>query len=272
MILFIFEGDRECPVFKTVQKLFFPKEIEPFICVYKSNIYSLYSRIKQHDLIGMEEEIKVETDTISVLNDILKEQGNYTLDGIDSSEISETYLFFDYDFHHNRGSLEENNIHLKELLDYFCEETEAGKLYINYPMLESLRYTKELPDNDYINYVVSREDCNRFKRLANDFSAYNSFDHLLLSNNPKEAAEKRLRKALTAKKNWLHLISMNVKKANHLCSNSFSMPADKSAIAQPTIFDAQLAKHVRNEDCKVSILNSFPIFIYEYLRELPSES
>lgn len=55
------------------------------------------------------------------------------------------------------------------MLTLFADETENGKLYINYPMIESIRYTKELPDTDYANYIVSREECKDFKRLARDF-------------------------------------------------------------------------------------------------------
>jgi len=262
MILFVFEGDRECPVFESIQKLFFPKETEPFICVYKSNIYSLYSRIKEYDLIGGQEEV----DTLSVLNDILIKQGNFDLSDIEPSQVSEIFLFFDYDFHQNRGTLEDNNCHLKELLKYFDEETEHGKLYINYPMLESIRYTKLLPDREYINYTVLRSECDRFKKLASDFSAYNSFDHLLLSNNPDESEKKKNERERRAKDNWLHLIEMNVAKANHLCHNSNTLPADKSEIQQNLIFEAQLLKYVLTDECKVSILNSFPIFLYEYLK------
>lgn len=264
MILFVFEGDRECPIFSTLQHLFFPKETEPFICVYKSNIYSLYSHIKQYDLIGGQEGV----DTVSVLNEILVRQGNYELADLNPAQISEIFLFFDYDFHHNRGTLEENNLHLKELLDYFNEETETGKLYINYPMIESLRYTKALPDDDYVNYTVTRTQCSKFKGLANEFSFYNSFDHLTGSGNTNQSEEKRKRQEDDVRQNWYHLIRMNVCKANYLCNDFHSFPEMKSLIGQSQIFGAQLAKHVMTDECRVSILNSFPIFIYEYLEDL----
>jgi len=264
MILFVFEGDRECPIFSSIQHLFFPKEIEPFICVYKSNIYSLYSHIKSYDLIGGQEEVN----TVTVLNEILIKQGNNELSDISPSQISEIFLFFDYDFHHNRGTLEENNCHLKDLLDYFNEETDAGKLYINYPMVESLRYTKTLPDKDYVNYTIKRTECREFKRIASEFSSYSSFDHLVSSKNSNESEYKKNIHEISARQNWLHLIKMNVCKANHLCHGSNSLPDDKSAINQSLIFDAQLLKHVLTSECRVSILNAFPIFIYEYLRDL----
>ena len=57
-------------------------------------------------------------------------------------------------------------------------------------MIESIRYTKELPDPDYANYVVSREECKDFKRLARDFSAYNSLDHILFKDGETPTKEK----------------------------------------------------------------------------------
>lgn len=70
---------------------------------------------------------------------------------------TEIFLFFDYDFQESRLTLEENNRHIGEMLEYFNDETENGKLYINYPMVESVFYTKQLPDKDYQSYYVTRE-------------------------------------------------------------------------------------------------------------------
>ena len=60
------------------------------------------------------------------------------------------------------------------MLETFDNETEYGKLYIDYPMVESIRYTKFLPDANYWTYTISRTDCNRFKGLSAEFSAANS--------------------------------------------------------------------------------------------------
>ena len=64
------------------------------------------------------------------------------------------YLFFDYDFQQSRKSLEENNQSVQCLLDYFNDETENGKLYINYPMSESLFYTRQLPNTDSVSVSI----------------------------------------------------------------------------------------------------------------------
>lgn len=143
----------------------------------------------------------------------------------------------------------------------FADETENGKLYINYPMIESIRYTKELPDNDYANYVVSREECKDFKRLARNFSAYDSLDHILLKDGETPTKEKYMK----VKDNWQFLKQMNVSKANLLIAGVNAMPKEKSVVNQLSIFERQLLLHVK-PNRSVAVLNSFPIFIYEYMK------
>ncbi|MDE7443125.1 MAG: hypothetical protein K2M65_03075, partial [Muribaculaceae bacterium] len=85
------------------------------------------------------------------------------------------------------------------------------------------------------------------------------------------APNKQQAKFEQAKTNWIHLIGMNVAKANLLCHDSHSMPTSKHLIAQPLIFEAQLHKHVGAERCEVAILNSFPLFLFDYLKDLPQK-
>lgn len=161
MILFVFEGDeREPRLYRTLERLYFPKVNDNIICSFGNNIYDLYNELKEYEDGG---------DIVSVMRERLAARGDSTLNGIRSSDISEIFLFFDYDFQNSHLSLEEINQRVEEMLALFADETENGKLYINYPMIESIRYTKELPDNGYANYVVSREECKDFKRLARDF-------------------------------------------------------------------------------------------------------
>lgn len=151
MILFVFEGDeREPRLYRTLERLYFPKVNDNIICSFGNNIYDLYNELKEYEDGG---------DIVSVMRERLAARGDSILNGIRSSDISEIFLFFDYDFQHSHLSLEEINQRVEEMLALFADETENGKLYINYPMIESIRYTKELPDNDYANYVVSREEC-----------------------------------------------------------------------------------------------------------------
>ena len=147
------------------------------------------------------------------------------------------------------------------MLKLFTDETDNGKLYINYPMIESIRYTKELPDDDYVNYTISRSDCHDFKRIASDFSYYRSFDHILFKEGEIPSKEKYLK----IKDNWEYLVTMNVCKANYVVTGNNEMPKGKDVINQALIFDAQKTNYV-DKTKSVAILNSFPLFLYEYLK------
>lgn len=94
------------------------------------NIYMLWKRMKEDDF---------ETDIIEVLresSDEIKE----ILAGLERDDFSEVFLFFDYDGHQQnlRNNEEESDV-LEEMLVNFDNETENGKLYISYPMVEALR-------------------------------------------------------------------------------------------------------------------------------------
>lgn len=264
MILFVFEGQRSEPkLFETLKELFFPKRVDQFVCTYNSNIYSLYSHLAELDVF-QDENVKSSGRTVSILNTILQKKGDDTLANILEAEISEIFLFFDYDFHESRLSLEENNDHLNAMLEYFNDETGNGKLYINYPMIESIKYHKELPDANFVNYTIPRIDCKRFKNTAHEFSYYKSLEYILIPHNPNENIKKQILRIGIAKENWKHLIDMNVSKANYICNSSASYPGKKSDIQQSRIFSNQLLKYVDTEQCCVAILNAFPLFIYDY--------
>ena len=147
------------------------------------------------------------------------------------------------------------------MLDMFDNETENGKLYINYPMVEAIRYTKHLPDSLFYTYTVSRQQCrdNSFKNMADGFSDYKSLDFLTL-NTRRKATEGEI---CSRAENWKLVNEQNVVKANYLCSGDLTRPKDKGIVSQKEIFSAQLQKYVLPTE-SVSILSAFPLFLYEY--------
>lgn len=261
MILFVFEGKDDKIYFESIKRLFFPEKSDTFVCTYNSNIYSLYTKLKEHDVLrGM-----LEVNTVSVFKEILSERGDETLKDIREDEVSEIYLFFDYDFQESSRTLEENNRRLSEMLEYFADETESGKLYINYPMVESLRYTKELPDANYWKYTVARQRCQEesFKHQVHEFSFYRAnLEYIIPAVKPADNEARILLKTDTARQNWRHLITMNLSKSNYVCNGRNEIPEE--ADSQKALFDNQLSKYVETEECKVAILNAFPIFLFEY--------
>lgn len=255
MILFVFEGvEREPRIFKTLKRLFFG-EGEIVVCSFGNNIYELYRQLKSFEGNG---------DIVSLLREI---HADGLPCGVRSSDFSEIYLFFDYDFQNINLSLEEMNRRLKEMLTMFCDETDCGKLFVSYPMLESLSYTKALPDAHFVEYTVFRSDCmaRPFKDLAKEFSFYGSLNFLELPDpahhNIKQHEAERVRQ------NWLHLVRQHTAKANYICNGQNELPADKLDIAQIKIFNGQCDKYLCDGD-QIAVLSGFPLFLYEYFRVL----
>ncbi len=263
MILFVFEGtEREPTLFRTLEYLFFPKGNRNIICSFGNNIYNLYKRINGKD--GFSE------DLVSVLRqDARNKHDNPLKEFSKTSDFSEVFLFFDYDCHNqnktNTLSFADLNRQLKELLSFFDDETDNGKLYINYPMIESIRYTKQLPDSDYFSYTMPVAESCDFKTKANEFSFYKNFDFIEFRSGQKSKELKIPVKERIAeiRNNWNLLKVQNVQKANLICTGNKDMPVSKDAVAQQEIFVSQLKKYV-NANNTVAVLNAFPLFLYEY--------
>ena len=239
MILFIFEGaSYEPKLYEGIKSLFFQKNNNQVLCSFCSSIYTFYKRLKDEfdgfaDVVDV---LKTELEKTDPHNELFKYK---------SADFESIYLFFDYDFY--RGNLKTKNAQIKELLEYFNEETDFGRLFISYPMIESIQYTKKLPDNDFHSYTIKRDESigEKFKKEAKNFCYYKGYAFLKDSLN------------------WMYIVRQNVFKANNLIKGSLSWPLKKDDVNQQAIFDAQLEKHINTNE-EVAILNAFPLFLYYY--------
>ena len=252
MILFVFEGaEREPKIFKTLERLFFGDR-ERIVCSFGNNIYELYRQLKAFDGDG---------DIVS----ILRENDAQLPPSVKSSDFSEIYLFFDYDFQNTNLSLAEMNERLQEMLVLFADETDNGKLYVSYPMVESLCYTKQLPDEHFVEYSILRSDCRErsFKDLAREFSYYGSLDFIELPDSGHHRPGKK--EVAQVRQNWIWLVQQHTSKANYMCEGLQRMPVDKEAVSQERIFDAQCRKYLCDGE-RIAIMNGFPLFLFDYFK------
>lgn len=261
MILFIFEGKKTEPnIFKTIEKLYFQNPNEQKICCFGYNIYELYRLMNDSDFT--ENIISVIRQKTASRND------NSIPDDADISDFSEVFLFFDYDFQNSNLPLYELNVEIKEMLEFFSDETENGKLYINYPMVESIKCTNELPDSLYYKYEVSRDNCHNFKNYVTEkFNFYKSTDYFLFAVDHKTQKLRNItdEKMNVVSENWKYIKNQNICKANYICHDENKLPQIKNSVNQNIIFKNQLLKYIIPRET-VSILNSFPLFLYEYFK------
>ena len=225
-ILFLFEGEKtEEIIFSSIRENTSYLNLESIIVsVYCTHIYQLYQKIKQDQYL----------DLFQLVKEMPKNQDH--LSQISRDEVSQIYLFFDYDGHARNPSDDD----LNTILKHFNNETESGKLYISYPMVEALRHIKSevnFKDTTAISEKgykkISRENCDE---------EYLSFKKL----NQEQ---------------WNILVTLHCKKLNYLITNNFELP--QQYISQLEIFNNQLSKHIQPNNT-VSVLSAFPVFLIDF--------
>ena len=180
--------------------------------------------------------------------------------------FSETYLFFDLDLHNQNSKNSLSTGHkldqVRTLVNFFNDETGNGKMYISYPMIESVRYTKELPDNCFHTYTYPAFSTN-FKQDAAAFSAYPNLDFISFrfstKGNKQKGWEIEVPKLI---KNWMNISKQHILKANWLCNRQLSIPASYNSVQQNSVFNAERELITQKEE--ISILNAFPLFLFDY--------
>lgn len=248
MILFVLEGERrEAMLFESIERLFFSRPNDNIVCSFGNNIYELYRQMRSlgggADIVG-----------------VMKENGRIDA-GVNASEFSDVFLFFDLDIHNHNQSIDESRRQLREMLSYFDNETENGRLYVNYPMIESIYHTDLLPDGNYCNYTVGIDDCSDYKRIAREFGPYSNLDHLCV--NDRNVGRPEMVSRIRA--NWLHLVDMNASKAATLCDVNSGAEGIRGKVDQIDIFDSQDRKYI-SPSKEVAVLNGFPLFLCDYFK------
>lgn len=235
-IFLIFEGEKAEPRVWNSLHRYFLKEKENTIVygVYGTDIYSLFHKIKK--------------DPDLELFSLLKETEEYkeTLEMISKDNVSEIFLFFDYDAH--ATSADDQKI--IDMLSLFKEETDSGKLYISYPMVEAI---KHLPDDvDFSSVTISCK--NKKISCGKDQISYK--EHVAKTGNKKYKDISKI-----DHKDWKYIINEHCCKLSFLMDQGFNFPHKN--YDQISIFHKQQDKHIKTKK-EVSVLSSFPIFILDY--------
>lgn len=131
------------------------------VWVYGTNIYKLYEDIIKEYGNGWAE------DDIDLPFIISKKQHHNLLSY--KEDFTNIILIFDYERHDVNFSERK----ILEMQEYFSDVADMGKLYINYPMIESYQHLKTLPDIDYSQrkILVSLQPGKKYKSLVYDETA-----------------------------------------------------------------------------------------------------
>jgi len=153
-ILFIVEGGKTEPsLLRRLNKIIGFENYKIFS--YNTCIYELFHELNKDDDLDL------------ILT--LKESAQSTSEKqILSQKYVSIYLIFDFDPHYQKYSKST----LKDMIEYFNNSYDRGKLYINYPMMESFRHLTTMPDHDFLHRKVSMEGLTKYKETVGHESSY----------------------------------------------------------------------------------------------------
>ncbi len=241
-VIFIYEGVKaEEKLLNNMVKIFFSSKADVSIlnCPADGNIYMLWSRLKEDEF---------ETNVVDVLKEmsmVAKER----LGNLRASDFSEIYLFFDYDGHNDNIPKEfRNKDILGEMLETFNNETELGKLYVSYPMIESIKEI-DTQTRDYKKLYLPLDEASEYKGSFCSQSDYNNYSSL-------------------EKTHWLIACDASRKRASLLIKYNSVSTYDYFIhnLGQETIYFYQKQNYINNGRL-LCILNSVPLFLLEYYGE-----
>lgn len=241
--LFVVEGvDRDFRFMKALSgSLFKGKyDVETIVLPADRNIYMLYNILKADNF---------ESDIIEILRENV-DVASSILNGITRQDVDEIFLFFDYDAHQNNLNNSFNvsaNDAILELIKFFDNETEFGKLYISYPMVEAL-------------YDFVEQTCLPKTLCFFPINKFNEYKHCSGENNP--SAHLRF----NSHKEWEEVIEVfNLRIQCLFEHQSLDFNYYRENITVLNIFLKQLT-FVENSQ-KIFILSAFPEFILDYFKE-----
>lgn len=241
-IALIYEGVKtEKNLFQNINEHFFQNKADVSVITLPAdgNIYMLWTRLKEDSF---------ETDLISVLKEMNPEISE-KLNDINAGDFSEVYLFFDFDGQNNNVPKELRSIDvLKEMLNTFNNETELGKLYISYPMIEAIKDIS-IEDMSYRRFYMELEECGNYKAITGGASDYGDFKKI-------------------TKEMWYIACDISRKRASMMVFYHDECTYNEfiQNITQERIYDSQKMLFIR-ENRMIGILCSVPLFLIEYFDE-----
>lgn len=126
------------------------------IVSYKTNIYVLYNQMFKNE----------KPEDVDLLQLLKEQEKDVEKKKIFDERYSDILLIFDLDPQDPLFTADK----IKKMVDYFVESSDMGRLYLNYPMVESFYHMKQIPDPEYLNYRVTLDELyhKRYKDRVNE--------------------------------------------------------------------------------------------------------
>lgn len=213
-ILFIVEGDNDEVSFvrRLLAKCYPNHAYEVYS--YRCNIHVLAQTLFNEYPTFDEDEIDIQL----VLKSKEKDKHKRTLL---SQDYRDVFLIFDFDPQHDHPHYDT----VSRMLRYFTDSSNHGKLFINYPMMQSYKHFSFLPDDSFESRQVTVDECKNYKRIVGDMSSFTDINAYSFST-------------------FVSLIVHHLRKANFLITGRYETPSCDEYLSWSgtEIFDCQCGR------------------------------
>ncbi len=151
---------------------------------YEANIHQMMINTPSEDYLSGA------LDTVQILREDARKRNKTFPEG----EFTDVFLIFDMDPH---DQMYDDGKHLLDASSIFTESSDLGKIYINYPMMQSYKHI--CSEDDYLGRTVSLSEIKDYKNLVNS----ECLPHLKHLQNYDEDT-------------FLWMISLNLRKSNKI--------------------------------------------------------
>lgn len=136
---------------------------------YNTNIYVLYNEMFKN----------CDPTTIDILQLLKEHENDPVKKQLFDGRYSDILLIFDLDPHDPQFS----EYKIIEMMRFFIESSDMGKLYINYPMVESFYHMKSIPDSEYNSYIVTMDELkmNNYKQKVNSVNRNHDYSKFAIN-------------------------------------------------------------------------------------------
>ena len=233
-ILFVVEGLNDEPKFirRLLQVCYSTQQFKTYS--YKTNIHVLAKRLE-------DEYPDFENEDIDIQLILRQYEDDDNQRELLSAHYTDIFLIFDFEPRDHTPRFEI----IRRMLAYFNDSTTRGKLFINYPMMQSYKHFPKLPFPEFKDETVSCVDCKRYKEHVSNISKYTDlakYDYPL----------------------FMSLAVHHLCKANFLLTEIYEIPTVEDYLSweMPQIFDRQVSS--LNNDEMVFVLNTCIFILCDY--------
>ena len=258
-VLFIVEGNQYEPnVLEHLWDTLVPEYSNAkVIYAFKTHIYTLYK-----DLVA-----DPDLSLISILTEKFPDE---LPPNADDETFQEIYLIFDYDGHvpmplydDDSGNRIDGDKAIMDMLQYFNDETNYGKLFINYPMVESVKYLFANPNtpSELITVKCKGPHCPNINCVERSICP----PVRVFKKLAAEIAPHRQDMTKISWIEWQDIFNHHIQAAKIISS----MPEGNGIEIgdQDIIFTQQLVHFISRTCPQVAVLSAFPLLFKYYLND-----